>query len=149
MTFRELVSKYVSGKNSIEEMEKLTDKINWFIEEVRKSDPQLADKFLMKTDLLLNPHFTRETAEHAVSLMKNRDGSTGGHWSYDDTTKVMGAKNYNFNPADWHYALNMIYSDYWKQSKGTDEYLEDAAMFLDDKDAPESKAKRYFLAMHG
>lgn len=147
MTFRELVSKYVSGNNSIEEMEKLTDKINWFIEEVKKSDPALAEKFLMKTDLLLNPHFTKETAEHAVAHLKNRDGTTGGHWNYEDTTKVMAAKGYNFNPSDWHYVLNMIYSDYWKQSKSADDYLDEAAMFLDDKDAPSNKAKRYYLAM--
>lgn len=148
MTFKELVNKYVSGQNSTEDMERLTDKINWFTEEVRKEDSKLVDKFLMKVDLLVNPHFTRETAEYAVSMMKNRDGSTGEKWSYDETSKVMNSKGYKFDPADWYYTLNMTYSDKYKQGKSSEDYIEDAYMFLDDIDAPHNKAKRYFLAMH-
>ena len=148
MTFQELVNKYVSGQNSTEDMERLTRKINWFTEEVKKSNPDLANKFLMKTDLLLNPHFTKETAQYAVSLMKNRDGSTGAHWSYEDTSGVMAAKGYSFDLADWYYVLNMVYSDYYQKEKSTDNYIADAYMFLDDPDAPHDKAKRYFHAMH-
>ena len=146
MTFKELITKYI-GNLDIDGMDRLVDKINWFTEEVRKADSRLADKFLMKVDLLVNPHFTRETAEYAVSRMKNRDGSNGEKWSYEETTRVMNSKGYAFNPADWYYILNMTYSDKYKQGKTSEDYIEDAYMFLDDIDAPHDKAKRYYLAM--
>lgn len=146
MTFKELITKHI-GSLDIDDMDKLTTKINHFVEEVHKEDARLADKFLMKVDLLVNPHFTRETAEYAVSKMKNRDGSTGEKWGYDETTKVLNSKGYTFNPADWYYILNMTYSDKYKQGKTSEDYIEDAYMFLDDVDAPHDKAKRYFLAM--
>lgn len=145
MTFKELITKYI-GNLDIDGMDKLVDKINWFTEEVRKEDSKLADKFLMKVDLLVNPHFTRETAEYAVSRMKNRDGSSGEKWSYDETLRVMNSKGYKFDPADWYYVLNMQYSDRYKQGKSSEDYIEDAYMFLDDIDAPHDIAKRWFLA---
>jgi hypothetical protein len=145
MTFKELITKYI-GNLDIDGMDRLVDKINWFTEEVRKEDSKLADKFLMKVDLLVNPHFTRETAEYAVSRMKNRDGSSGEKWSYDETSRVMNSKGYKFDPADWYYVLNMQYSDRYKQGKSSEDYIEDAYMFLDDIDAPHDMAKRWFLA---
>lgn len=146
MTFKELITKHI-GSLDVDDMDRLTSKISHFVEEVHKIDARLADKFLMKVDLLVNPHFTQETAEYAVSKMKNRDGSTGEKWSYSETTKVLNSKGYNFNPADWYYVLNMTYSDKYKQGKTSEDYIDDAYMFLDDVDAPHDKAKRYYLAM--
>lgn len=146
MTFKELITKHI-GSLDVDDMDRLTSKISHFVEEVHKVDSRLADKFLMKVDLLVNPHFTQETAEYAVSKMKNRDGSTGEKWNYNETTKVLNSKGYTFNPADWYYALNMTYSDKYKQGKTSEDYIEDAYMFLDDIDAPHDKAKRYYLAM--
>lgn len=146
MTFKELITKHI-GSLDVDDMDRLTSKISNFVEEVHKVDSRLADKFLMKVDLLVNPHFTQETAEYAVSKMKNRDGSTGEKWSYNETTKVLNSKGYTFNPADWYYILNMTYSDKYKQGKTSEDYIEDAYMFLDDIDAPHDKAKRYYLAM--
>lgn len=145
MTFKELITKHI-GSLDIDDMEKLTNKINHFVEEVHKMDAQLADKFLMKVDLLVNPHFTKETAEYAVSKMKNRDGSTGEKWNYNETTRVLNSKGYTFNPADWYYVLNMEYSDRYKQGKTSEDYIEDAYMFLDDIDGHSDIAKRWYLA---
>lgn len=146
MTFKEIITKYI-GNLDIDDMDRLTTKINHFVEEVHKIDSRLADKFLMKVDCLVNPHFTRDTAEYAVSKLKNRDGSTGEKWGYEETTRVLNSKGYTFNPADWYYVLNMTYSDKYKQGKSSEDYIEDAYMFLDDIDAPHDKAKRYYLAM--
>lgn len=73
----------------------------------------------------------------------------GEHWNYDTTEKVLYSKGYDFDDADWYYALNMIYSDYYKYKSGRsdDTYIELAHDFLSDSDAPKNKAKRYFLAM--
>lgn len=58
------------------------------------------------------------------------------------------SKGYDFDDADWYYVLNMVYLDYYKSGRSDDTYIELAHDFLSDSDAPENKAKRYFLAMH-
>lgn len=147
MTFQKLIDEYGRTGN-VETMEHLTRKMDRFVEEVREYHPELVEHFLVWVDIVLNPHFTKETAMHAVSKMKNKDGSIGGHWDYDTTTKVLKAKGYDFNPCDWYVALNMIYSDYYKTGRSDDTYIELAYDFLADKDAPEDKMKKYYKAMH-
>ena len=146
MTFEDLMDKYVHDLET-EDMELLTHKIDWFVEKVRDKEPELVDKFLMKVDLIVNPYFTKETAQYVVSKMENKDGSIGEHWNYDTTTKVLDSKGYDFNPCDWYVALNMIYSDYYRSGRSDDTYIELAYDFLNDKDAPDDKMKRYYKAM--
>ena len=143
MTFKELIDTYIHDLSD-DDMHILTHKIDHFVEEVRDIAPELVDKFLMKVDIIVNPHFTKETAKYVVSKMRNKDGSVGEHWSYDTTTRAMTG---DFNEADWYYVLNMIYSDYYKAGRTDDIYLGLAKDFLDDEDAPEGKAKRYYKAM--
>lgn len=146
MTFKDLVYEY-GRDGSTETMEKLTCKVNWFTEKVKESHPELVDKFLMKVDLLLNPHFTKETAEYVVSKLKNKDGTVGAHWPYETTEKVLYSKKLDFDEADWFYVLNMIYSDYYKSGRSDDTYIDLAIDFLSDEDAPSGKAKKYYWAM--
>lgn len=146
-TFKDMVDKYWRSAG-LEDMERLAEKIDWFAEEVRKTNPELVEKFLMKLDLLLNPHFTKESAEHAVSKMVNKDGTRGEHWTYEQTSDVLKDQGYECDEADWYYVLNMIYSDYYKAGRSTDTYVELAHDFLTDFDAPECKAKKYFWGMH-
>ena len=144
MGFKELIDKYLDDSD---DMIKLTDKIDWFVEKVEEKDSELAEKFLIKIDLLLNPHFTRETAKYAVDRLENKDNSKGGHWSYEQTSKVLDSEGLDFHRCDWYYVLNMIYSDYYKSGRSDDTYIELAKDFMDDIDAPDDKAKRYYLAM--
>ena len=144
MGFKELIDKYLDDSD---DMVKLTNKIDWFVDEVEKEDKELADKFLMKIDLLLNPHFTRETSKHVVDRLINKDGSKGGHWTYDQTTRVLENQGWDFHTCDWYYVLNMIYSDYYKSGRSDETYIELAKDFIDDIDAPDDKAKKYYLAM--
>lgn len=58
----------------------------------------------------------------------------------------VGCKNYNIY--DLYYTLNMVRSDYYKDGQAPQYYADLAFDFLEDKDAPEGKAKRYYLAMH-
>ena len=145
-TYKDIVKK-LSDTASKADMEKLTDLTSDFLESIKEKMPEV-EKLIMKIDLMLNPMFTRETAEYAVSKMKNEDGTEGGHWDYDTTTSVMKSKGYDFNPCDWYYVLNMVYSDYFSKDQPDDYYFKLAYDFLKDKDAPAGKAKRYFLAMH-
>lgn len=145
-TYKHIVEK-LSETATKADMEKLTDLTSEFLESIKEKVPEV-EKLIMKIDLMLNPMFTRETAEYAVSKMKNEDGTEGGHWDYDTTTSVMKSKGYDFNPCDWYYVLNMVYSDYFTKDQPDDYYFKLAYDFLKDKDAPVGKAKKYFLAMH-
>lgn len=98
-------------------------------------------------------HFTKEGAEKAVSKMKNKDGSTGQYWSLYDVEEVVKAMNIDwsskkYNLYDFYYVLNMERSDYYRANEAPQYYVERAIDFLEDKDAPEGKAKRYYVAMH-
>jgi hypothetical protein len=139
-----MIDEYLED-SSEETMHKLTHKIDCFVEEVRESHSEMVENFLMKVDLLLNPEFTKETAKYVVSKMHNKDGSTGEHWDYETTTKVLKNRGYDFNPADWYYVLNMVYSDYYKPSRSDDVYIEFACDFLHDVDGPAHKAKKWAL----
>lgn len=147
MTFQKLIDKYIDDASD-ESMHKLTHNMDCFVEEMREHNPEKVDNFLMKVDLVLNPHFTKETAKYVVAKMKNKDGSSGEHWDYDTTSKVLENKKYDFKPCDWYYVLNMIYSDYYKAGRSDETYIELARDFLADVDAPEHKAKRYWSSMN-
>ena len=79
--------------------------------------------------------------------MKNEDKTEGAHWNYETTSGVLKSKNLSFNPADWFYVLNMVYSDYYDPAQNDEYYFKLATDFLKDKDAPAGKAKKYYLAM--
>lgn len=86
-------------------------------------------------------------------MTENKDGSSGAYWTLEDVEKVAasmgidwGCKNYNIY--DLYYTLNMVRSDYYKDGQAPQYYADLAFDFLEDKDAPEGKAKRYYLAMH-
>lgn len=142
MKYHELVKHHIEDA-SYEDMVELAKETDCFVEEVREHHPEMVDKFLMKVDLALNPDFTKETARYVVSKMKNKDGTTGEHWDYETTTKVLEAKGYNFKPCDWYYVLNMMYSDYYKPGRTDDVYVEMACDFLNDVDGPKHKAKKW------
>lgn len=144
--FKILVDEY-ARESDTSTMEHLTDKIDWFVCKVMEKDKELAEHFIMKVDLLLNPHFTKETAEYVVSHFENKDGSKGEHWTYDQTSSVLRSKGYDYHEADWFFALNMVYSDFYKSGRSDETYIELANDFLDDIDAPDCKAKKYYLAM--
>ena len=96
--------------------------------------------------------FAREDAERWVQHMQNADGSTGPHWTLEQTEAVAGSVGvHNVAPWVWYAAMNMMYSDYWESATryGVDrpEYYADLAKeFLFDKDAggPEQKIAAYY-----
>lgn len=96
-------------------------------------------------------HFTREGAERAVREMKNADGSSGEYWSVADVEEVVKTMNIDlsarrYNLYDIYFVLNMMRSDFYEPDKTPQEYVKRTFQFLDDKDAPEGMAKRYWYA---
>lgn len=96
-------------------------------------------------------HFNKWLLEKALCCMVNEDGTKGGHWTIEQTSNVArnaGISFDHFNEYDWNYVMNMMYSDYYKAGNGnTNFYVELSKAFLMDKDAPEGKALKYYLAM--
>lgn len=96
-------------------------------------------------------HFNEEILHEALEHMVNDDGSKAPKWSIVDTTQVAKNNNItfdNFNEYDWNYVMNMMYSDYVTIfGDNLTYYLKMTTKFLMDKDAPEGKALRYYMAM--
>ena len=96
-------------------------------------------------------HFNEWMLKCALGKMKNEDGTTGGHWTVEQTTMVArsnGVEFKNFNEYDWNYVMNMLYSDYYGSVPNeTSVYTKMARKFLEDKDAEEGKALKYYIAM--
>lgn len=102
-------------------------------------------------EIVYGCHFNRETYEEAVSSMVNEDGTTGEHWTATDLSdlgKDNTSENDRFNLYDFAYTANMLYSDYC-QLLGSDRefYMKLSLAFLNDRDAPNGKAWKYYRAM--
>lgn len=98
--------------------------------------------------------FDRETAMQWAAHMQNADGTTGPHWSMDQTTAVaegMGIQPHEIPRWAWGVTLNMMYSDYYPVAvefglNRPEFYAALAKAFLLDKDGPgpERKLMEYY-----
>lgn len=91
----------------------------------------------------------REKAQQWVRKMKNADGSTGEHWTYDQTTQVMKQRNIDCDPAEFYATMNMLWSDYGKVAEkfgvsNVEYWAELSKAFLMDKDAEDEKLMLYY-----
>lgn len=92
---------------------------------------------------------TKEKAQQWVRKMKNSDGTTGEHWSFDQTSQVMKQRNIDCDPVEFYAAMNMLWSDYGKVAErfgvsNVDYWAEISKAFLMDKDAMEDKLALYY-----
>lgn len=92
--------------------------------------------------------FGRETAMHWAEHMQNADGSTGPHWTMDQTSAVADASGIPHDIPRWAWGvtMNMMYSDYYDVARKfgvnvPEFYAELARAFLMDKDGPEPTKK--------
>lgn len=96
-------------------------------------------------------HFNEWMLECAVSKMKNDDGTTGAHWTIEETNLALRNTNVKlgeYNQYDWNYVMNMLYSDYYKLiGDDTSQYVKMANLFINDTDSPSGKAYKYYIAM--
>lgn len=91
----------------------------------------------------------KRTAEEWARQMQNADGTTGAHWTMENTEQVMKQYNITCDPAEFFAAMNMMYSDYCEVFKKfgvnkLDFYAEMAKAFLDDDDAVKDKIGAYY-----
>lgn len=92
----------------------------------------------------------RQTAEKWVRSMKNADGSTGEHWTMEQTSAIMERHGLRCNPVKFWVAMNAVYSDLSevaeKHGVGNEEFYADMAksFWLCDRDAVEDKLGAYY-----
>lgn len=91
--------------------------------------------------MIYGNHLTREMADKWVSHMKNKDGTIGGHWTYDQIVNFAG----NLNKCDFYAVCNMLYSDQYNPKFDTGTYVSMARDWLNDIDAGDDKALKYYL----
>ena len=91
----------------------------------------------------------RQRGEELLRKLKNADGTTGEHWSYEQAKTIMNQKGIACDPVEFWVSLNMMYSDYYKVANklnvnNADFYACMAEAFLNDPDAHENKLARYY-----
>ena len=86
-------------------------------------------------------HLSKELAHKWVSQMENKDGTTGEHWSYEQTSQYAG----NYDKNDWYAIMNMMYSDHYNTRFDVATYVELAKDWFVDKDAENGKTLNYYL----
>lgn len=92
----------------------------------------------------------KETAEEWVENMKNEDGTTGAHWTMDQTEQVRRQKNLDCDPVEFWVAMNAAYSDLVKIAKkynvnNMDYYVDYVKTFwFGDHDAVPHKLAAYY-----
>lgn len=99
----------------------------------------------------------RATAEEWVSAMRNEDGTTGVHWTMEQTSSLaesLGVKSGDVSPWGWWAAVNMMFSDYYGVALNfgvaTPEFFAALAKaFLEDRDGPGAaeKLSAYYCAV--
>ena len=96
-------------------------------------------------------HLSMDDARRWAEKMKNADGSSGPHWTIAQTEQVKRENGMRCNAAEFFAIMNAIYSDFCIALKecgisemNTECYAKLAHAWINDQDAEEGKAKRYF-----
>lgn len=97
---------------------------------------------------------TKEDALKWAGRMRNEDGTTGPHWSMEQTEQVRKQRSIDCDPLEFYVTMNMMYSDYCRAAEkvgasSLDFYAYMAKAFLDDKDAAHNKLARYYHCVVG
>lgn len=131
---------YLQGNEQA--MKKFFDAMVEAIEGMKKKDKNAyyASYFTVH-ESIFGKHFSEELAKKAVSKMENADGTTGEHWSLQQTNSLATSNDVTYNKYDFYYVMNMLYSDFCEiLGNDTNAYFKMAKAYMDDPDAPKDKA---------
>lgn len=93
-------------------------------------------------------HFSKGLALKAVSELEDSNENKGGKYSLEEVNKIRRDYNISLNEYDFYFVINMLYSDYSKLlNNDLSSYVKMSCLFLEDEDAPEGKAFKYYLSM--
>lgn len=127
-------------------VDKLSDMFADFVYDTEKIDKMRYKSIEYKMHkLAYGDHLTEDQAKCWVKEMKNKDGTEGEHWTYEQAEQVRRQYASEMDPYDWYAILNMTYSDYYSPKFDTSTYVDLAKDWLTDKDIGAGKALRYYL----
>ncbi len=89
----------------------------------------------------IGEHFARKW----VCSMQNKDGSVGGHWSYEETDSVKKQLNLNYDCWEFYAVMNYMYSLHCKQNADLNYYVELVKDWFEDKSATECKTLKFYI----
>ena len=152
MTVYEMYKEVENTPKWADTTEKIMKSYDKTLKRIEKQHPEIYEDIKRDLYICVNGyHFDERLLKEAYSKMINDNGTKAPKWSVAETTSVAnsnGIQFLNFNEYDWNYVMNMIYSDYYDILKDSlMNYIQMANKFLNDKDAPDGKALRYYLAM--
>lgn len=77
---------------------------------------------------------TQEELKSWVSHMDNKDGTTGHHWTMEQTSAVVKQHGLEVDECEWWVVMNMMYSDHWQEKRDDIVYIGLAKDFVVDAD---------------
>lgn len=101
-------------------------------------------------DMNSDAELTSEMAQEWGSSMKNEDGTTGPHWTMEQTESIQKKQGIDCDPVKFWTALNATYSDLCNVFRkhninNIGAYIDFATAFwLEDKDAVKDKLASYY-----
>ena len=133
-----------------EQNDQAIEVLSEIMHEIQKKYPAYYKKYDDKLEKIYHHNaLTEQEAIEYVAHMRNKDGSTGAHWTIQQTTDYMKshAGFEMLNPNCFYVAMNMMYSDYYTPTRKVETYAAMAKDFIEDEDAPYDKVKRYMEVM--
>ena len=149
MEIKELYHYMLTGTE--EQNDAAIDVLGDILGKIKKRFPDYYHAYDKRLEEIYNHHvMSVEEARDYVRHFVNKDGTTGAHWTMEQTKNYQATHEEveDLNPVCFYVAMNMMYSDYYQPERKTDTYAILAKDFLEDEDAPKDKLKRYLKAMH-
>lgn len=133
--------KIIDGRQ-IEHMERLADLFDDMLADLKEKSPVRYKEVRYSIACMANDgHLPEDMAKEWVSSMRNKDGTVGPHWAFDQARAYAG----NHDKYEFFAVLNMMYSDYFNPKFDTSTYVQLANDWLGDKDVSGGKTLKYYI----
>lgn len=136
---------HIISHGTVAQMEDLKEVLIDVIHELKTVD---YDKYIAAeyeiAKIAHHGHVDETLARCWVGKMKNKDGTTGEHWTMEQVSSVVKDKGIKHHLCDFYVVLNMMYSDYYSSKFDTSTYVEMAKDWLDDADVGSCKLLKYY-----
>lgn len=137
--------KRIIERGEREAMEKLECIMIELLEELKEEDEHEYNHIAYKIHkIAYDGHLGKELAEKWCMEMQNKDGTHGGHWTWEQTEEVRKQYAPQQEASDFYAVMNMIHSDYYNQRFDTATYIQLALDWLNDKDVGGCKTLKYY-----
>lgn len=143
-SYEEIIDEYAPYATD-EDMQEIAEITSEYIEH-----PYDKHSFLSKVENILKPFLCEEDAREYVSEMKNIDGTSGEHWTFEQVRTScdrlgIPATTEKYNEWDIYAASNMMWSDLYDPNKPVEMYIKDAHKYLRDPDFPRPGKMKWYL----